>query len=294
MLPARRICCREIKVSDIEQTVNLLSEGFPTRTRQYWVRGLDCLSEHLTPSGFPKYGYLLECDGVPVGVILLIFSFVPVNGVRRIRCSVSSWYVKPAFRIYATLLASHALKHKHVTYFNISPGRHTLPILEKQGYCQYSAGRLVAVPSLCTRSPGSRVRAVTADISSDDDDLPLAERELLLAHAKYGCLSLICSSANRGYPFIFLPRWEAGVVPFVPVRCAYLVYCQDLGTFVRFARPVGRFLAWRGFPLVIIDSNGPLAGLLGRYYADAPKFYTGPDRPRLGDLAYSERVVFGF
>jgi hypothetical protein len=35
-------------------------------------------------------GYLLECNGTPVGVILLIFSFIPVNQETRIRCSVMS------------------------------------------------------------------------------------------------------------------------------------------------------------------------------------------------------------
>ena len=46
---------------------------------------------------------------------------------------------------------------------------------------------------------------------------------------------------------------------------AYLAYCRDLEDFFRFAAPLGRFLARRGFPLVIIDSNGPIRGLIGRY-----------------------------
>ena len=49
----------------------------------------------------------------------------------------------------------------------------------------------------------------------------------------------------------------------------------------------------RGFPLVVVDSNGPLAGVPGRYQAMKPKYYRGANRPRLGDAAFTERAVFG-
>ena len=64
---------------------------------------------------------------------------------------------------------------------------------------------------------------------------------------------------------------------------------------VRFlAGPIGRYLAVRGRPLVIIDSNGPIPGLIGKYVdGKAPKYFKGPDRPHFGDLAYTEAVLFG-
>ena len=74
-----RIRCREIGTADIERIVNLLTSGFRNRTRGYWVRALKRLSEHPTPPGFPKYGYLLDCRDTPVGVILLIFSSILVK-----------------------------------------------------------------------------------------------------------------------------------------------------------------------------------------------------------------------
>jgi hypothetical protein len=53
-------------------------------------------------------------------------------------------------------------------------------------------------------------------------------------------------------------------------------------------------LTARGRPLVIIDSNGPIPGLVGKYFSNkAPKYFKGPDRPRFGDLAYTEAVMFG-
>ena len=78
------------------------------------------------------------------------------------------------------------------------------------------------------------------------------------------------------------------------MTCAKLIYCRDIHEFVRFARPVGRYLIARGRPFVIINSNGPIPGLVGKYFGDkTPKYFKGPDQPRLGDLAYTEVVMFG-
>jgi hypothetical protein len=283
-----RIHYRQIAASDIDGIVTLLTTGFRTRSRDFWLRALNRLTEHPTPPGFPKYGYLLESNGAAVGVLLLIFSAIEVNGDTRIRCNVSSWYVEPTYRSYAAMLVSPALKHKHVTYFNITPDPKTLPILEAQGYARYCAGRFVAVPMLATWSDGCHVQVAVPGICAMGD-LRSSEIELLRNHANYGCISVICSSANRSYPFVFLPRRKARIAPF-----AYLAYCRHQEEFVRFAGPLGRFLARRGIPLVVLDSNCPVRGLVGRYFDDAPKYFKGPNKPRLGDMAYSERVMFGF
>ena len=288
-----QIHCRQIRETDTDAVVNILARGFRGRltngfhgrSRHYFVRALKRLSEHPTPPGYPKYGYLLESAGAPVGVLLLIYSSIPSNGAIKIRCNVCYWYVEPAFRSHGALLVSVALKHKHVTYFNIAPEPHTLPILEAQGYTRYCNGRFVAVPALCARSHDTHIQAVAPDVRPDEDLQP-SEIEVLRTHAKYRCLSLICTSANLRHPFIF----SLGRLRMVPY--AYLVYCRELADFVRFAGSLGRFLAWRGFPLVALDSNGPVRGLIGRYSDAPPKYFKGPDRPRLGDLAYSERAMF--
>jgi hypothetical protein len=110
-----------------------------------------------------------------------------------------------------------------------------------------------------------------------------------LDHRNYGCISVICRTGDGRYPFVFQPRRKAGLVPF-----AVLAYCRRLEDFVRFAGPLGRFLAWRGIFLVITDADGPIAGLVGSYRDGFPKYFRGPDPPRLGDWAYSERLLFGF
>ena len=112
----------------------------------------------------------------------------------------------------------------------------------------------------------------------------------MAAHAGYGCISVICSAPDGEHPFVFQPcRRLKGRVP-----CAQLIYCRDVADFVRFAGPLGRYLLRRGIPWVVLDSNGPIEGLVG-FYQDAKsrKYFRGPDKPRLCDLAYTELTLFG-
>ena len=285
-LPRSKVRARQIGDSDVDGVVALLANGFQLRDRKYWQCALAALKDHPTPSGFPKYGYMLECDGAPVGVILLIFSSIPSNGSTMIRCNVSSWYVEPAFRSQASMLIAHAIKHKNVTYVNVSPAMHTRPIIEAQGFSRYSSGQFVTAPLLGQAHRGADVVEVGAEPDATDDS---AERELLLQHKRRGCLGLWCVDGGRAYPFVFMPRRVKGIIP-----CVQLIYCRDIADFVRLARPLGRELMYRGKPLVIIDSNGPIPGLFGRYVdGKSPKYFKGPNCPTLGDLAFTESVMFG-
>ena len=53
-------------------------------------------------------------------------------------------------------------------------------------------------------------------------------------------------------------------------------------------------LARRGRPFVIVDANDPIPGLVGVFRRGSmPKYFKGPQRPRLGDLAYTEYALLG-
>jgi hypothetical protein len=115
------------------------------------------------------------------------------------------------------------------------------------------------------------------------------DQKVLSQHTAHGCISLWGATSERAYPFVFRPRFVRGYVP-----CAQLIYCSDVGDFVRFAGPIGRVLARRGKPFVIIDANAPIPGLFGWFSrGKMPKYFKGPRRPRLGDLAYTEHAVLG-
>lgn len=280
------IRCRKIEEADIDRLTDLLTKGFHPSRREEWVQRLRRLSEHPTPPGFSKYGYLLEWKGILVGVSLVIYSSVYSNGAAKIRCNDSSWYVEPAFRSYASMLASRGRGYRNVTYFNVTPDRHTLPVLEAKGYVRYCNGWFLALPALSSGSCTVRIKLVTAD-EPPEQNLPPAEIELLSAHVGYGCISVTCTAEDGTYPFVFAPRKKLGFIPYVR-----LIYCRDPADFVRFAKPLGRFLAKRRFFLVVLDSNERIRGLAGWYFRGHPKYFKGPDQPRLGDLAYSELAMF--
>lgn len=282
------IRARQIDDADIPEVVNLITRGYRTArlSREFWEHVFDCLSRRSVPAGFPRYGYVLESDGKLVGVIILIFSTIWENGAAKIRCNGSSLYVDPAFRLYAPLLVSRSLTYD-VTVLNITAAAHTRGMVEAQKFIKYSSGTLVAIPVLSQPPKDTNVRIIDAH---DRPDVPfdLHERDLLLEHADYGCMSLWCIAHERAYPFVFRPR----TVKFLP--CAQLVYCHDVESFVKFARPIGLYLARRLQLLVLLDANGPVRELVGKYFfGRMPRYFFGPDRPRIGDLAYTETSMFG-
>src|SRR5271155_5317444 len=189
-----QVRCRQIRQSDLDAVADVLARGFPAKPRKYWTSALDRLAERGAPEGCPTFGYLLEADGAVVGVLLLIFA--ETDGA--LRCNVSSWYVEPAHRGHAALLAGMASKLKHVTYINTSPETHTWPILDALGYRRYSQGQFAAVPALTLGGEG-RVRLLA------ETDRGLPDYDLLAAHAQAGCLALICETADGPEPFVFLP-----------------------------------------------------------------------------------------
>jgi hypothetical protein len=282
-----RIKTRQLGCSDIDEIAKLLVRGFPRSTNQDWLGIFRRLAEHQTPDGFPTYGYVMESEQVPVGVILLISSTTYSGEVRSIRCNLSSWYVSPIFRGYGPLFISRILKNADVTYVNVSPAPHTLPILHVQGFSRYSNGQFFAAPVSFT--PYAKPARVVSVGDSAGKHCGTHEHELLLRHARYGCISLWCMADNRAYPFVFRRRVVNGFVP-----CAQLIYCRHIEEFVRVSRPIGRYLARRGMPIVMMDSNGRVPGLAGIYIDGMlPKYYKGPYPPRLGDLAYTETALFG-
>jgi hypothetical protein len=287
-IQAVRVRTREILESDIDAVSSLLASGFTRSTKHNWLEIFSMLAAHRTPASLPKYGYLMESDGAPVGAILLISSTIRVGGVSTIRCNLSSWYVSPAFRGFAHLFISRILKNKDFTYINVSPAPNTWSIIKVQGFSRYCDGQFIAAAMSFARSRDQGVKVISAGALSD----PRAdtfERDLLQAHEKFGCMSVWCVASDGAHPFVFRSRIIRGLV-----LVAQLIYCRDLVDLVRFARPIGRFLARRGIFFVTIDANGPIPGLVGIYRdGSLPKYYKGPVPPRLGDIAYTESALFG-
>jgi hypothetical protein len=280
---------RLITDADIPAAINLLKRGFAARHRSFWEHNFSLLSHRPLPAGeLPRFGFVIDSDGELVGIILLILSTIWENGEAKTRCGGSALYVDPTFSLYAPLLIKKASNCKDATVLNTTPAKHTHRMIEALGYVKYCDGIFVSIP-LFSRAPKETSVSVIdvhtkLDVSFDPHD-----RDLLLEHADCGCKSLWCVTPKRAYPFVFRTR----LVKHVP--CAQLVYCRNVDDFVGFARPIGSFLARHtGRLLVLLDANGPIEGLVGKYFAGkATRYFCGSDRPRLGDLAYTEISLFG-
>jgi hypothetical protein len=282
---------REISERDVDAVADLLTRGFVHRSREYWMRGLQRQTTRALPPDTPRYGYLLENEGGPVGCLLLIYSSKIIDGENATCCNVSSWYVDPAFRNYAALFASMTQKRKDVVYFNVTPAHPTWPILEAQGFVPYCRGLYFSLPALSRRGRGMTIEAVAADTSSVAG-LSAADLDMLKRHAGYGCLSLVCRGAGEALPFVFFHlRKRRGVIPLPALQ---LGYCRSIPDYIGCAGAIGRYLLWRGKPVVIVDANGPMAELPGIYSEKhGRKYFRGPHRPRLGDLADTEFAIYG-
>jgi hypothetical protein len=285
------IRCREIGEADIEAVAELLTRGFAGRPRDYWLKGLHRQAAREVPKGYPRFGHMLDNEGAPVGVLLLLYTSEDLDGEAAVRCNLSSWYVEPAFRNYAALLTKIAQRHKDVTYINISPAHWTWPIIEAQGFKSYCAGLFFSFPALSRVAPGSTLENITGE-TSVIEGLSTSEAELLASHARYGCLSLVCRTADGALPFILLPmRIRRG---WIAPPAMQLIYCREIADYVACAGAIGRFLLARGKASVICDANGRIPGLFGLYTeARGRKYFKGPHRPRLSDLAETELVLYG-
>jgi hypothetical protein len=285
---ARGVSCRSIHSADLEKIAVLLYEGFPRRSKAGWLAAIDRLNSHTTPDGFPTYGYLLEAGRVAVGVLLLITTALGDTS-SQVRCNVSSWYVRPAYRLYAPLLVSRAIKDRSATYVNVSPALQTWPIIEAQGFRRFCNGAFAAMPILSLCSERGKITRIDGT-QSWDGRLPFREHRILKDHAKYGCISVCLERGQDTIPFVFRRR----LFERIPIPCAQLIYCRDQSDMARFARPLGLFLALRGMPWVLVGADAPIPNLAGRYFENKlPMYYMGTNRPRTGEIAYTEAAVFG-
>jgi hypothetical protein len=288
----QQLRCREISETDIDAVAELLTRGFVGRSREYWTLGLRRQAAREAPKGYPRFGYMLDIGGLPVGVLLLLYTTRTENGETTVYCNLSSWYVEAAFRNYAPLLTKIAQKNKEVTYVNISPATWTWPIIETQGFNSYCSGLFFSIPALSRGRRGMTVETVTPETRAIDG-LAASDVELLTRHARYGCLSLVCRTAGgNALPFIFQPvRIRKG---WIAPPAMQLIYCRDIAEYVQCAGAIGGLLVRHGKISVILDANARVPGLVGIYTRwRGRKYFKGPHRPRLADLTDTELVLYG-
>src|SRR5258708_32106310 len=91
-----KLRCREISETDLESVAELLTRGFLGRSRDYWIAGLRRQAARQVPTGYPRFGYMLDLDGAAVGVLLLLYTSRSDVGAIAIQCDLSRRAVEPS------------------------------------------------------------------------------------------------------------------------------------------------------------------------------------------------------
>ncbi|MGV1792336.1 hypothetical protein [Rhizobium sp. A37_96] len=284
------LTCRPIEEGDWSGIIDCLRRNFPTRERDYWERAVTRMEKRPFVPDLPKYGFVLDMSGRIVGVLLALYFRHQGQEGEELRCNLSSWSVDPEYRAFAGKMVIAALRKKNVTFINVSPAPGTIKVNEALGFRRYADGQLAFLPMLSSSRRPYRVLEARPDLP-EMSLLSEGEREILLQHAALDCLSLICVDGGKAFPFVFKTRRIFhGLVPSCQV-----IYCRSPEELSQCAGAFGRYLLRKGIFLSVVDANGPVAGLVGRYFAGSgTKYFKGPKPPSLGDLTFTELVIFGF
>jgi hypothetical protein len=269
--------------------VDCLCRGFPQRDRSYWIRALTRLSQRPAVAEFPQYGWALENADRIVGVVLTLYTRYPGQEGDEVRCNLSSWSVDAEFRPYGAKLVTTILKRRDVTYTNISPAPATLKANWALGFRPFTTGQFAFLPAFGSAQRSCRVLEARPDLA-EMAMLSDSERYILSEHSALGCRSLICICDGAAFPFVLMPRRILrGLIPSYQI-----VYCRSLADLSRCAGAMGRFLLRSGILFCVVDAREPIAGLFGWYRANSGlKYFRGPRPPSLGDLSFTELVMFG-
>lgn len=287
----QRVRCRLITDGDLDAVAKILREGFPGRGAGSWKTGLNRMRQRAVPDGAPRYGYCLDVGGTIAGIILLIASSRRINGEDALFINVASWYVVADYRAYAQLLVSIALRNKAATYTNITPAPHTWPIVENQGYTQYCNGLFVTASALKPPAPGISV-VPFATASGMADVMGMADFEMLKRHHALGYPVVIVKERDSLAGYVFQRyRIKSGRLA---LPAMLVVHGPDRAQLVRVAGNLGRHLLRHAALFLVMDAIGPVDGLQGFYTGSrGRKYFKGPHKPALCDLADSEFAIFG-
>jgi hypothetical protein len=269
---ASRVRCRLIEDKDLGEVADLLSRGFPNTSRHYWTAGFARWKSLPVIEEMPRYGYVLDTGFGPVGAILMISS----RRGDHVVSNLCGWYVDPQWLSHAGLLISLATRLKPVTYLSAAPAPHTWRMLQAHGFSPYNFGRTAAFTLPGRGRVSERI----------PENLP--EAQLLRDHRAMGWVSLAVEKDGALSPFVLRPRrLDKGNVPVMEV-----MYCRSADELRRCAPALARYFLPRGSLGFLID--GDMETLLSHYVEGRePRYFKGPHRPVLGDLAYTEKAVFG-
>ena len=168
---------------------DLLTEGFPTRSRAFWEQGLERLARGggNAAAGHPL-GFFWQEGGEPAGIALTPASLRRATDRPEERhINISSWYLRPEARWRAPLMLRGLFARKDTIFTDLTPTPEVARMLPAFGFQPVNQGLLLRpLPWLALGSGGgARIAPLPAGETVAASGIDAA---LLDGHRAFGCL----------------------------------------------------------------------------------------------------------
>ncbi len=275
---------RPVTFQSLDETLPLLTRGFPAVRPARWAAGLRRLKLFGARSPATRTGYVLEQKRQDIGVILTIPSVRPDAGTSSHPIvNLSSWYIEPEHRWRAPRMLQSATQCNRTLYTDLSATPRVQAMIGRLGFRNWTEGTLLCpLPLFALRS--CRECHVVAFRNLAGDSFPPPVQQMLSDHVALDCVAGGLWDGLALQPLIFSRKTYRGV----PI--ARLIYAGDRSVVLANLPAIARFLLREGFLLLAIcaDQRERVTGSI--FMSRSPTFYKGPFAPAAYDLAYSEFV----
>jgi hypothetical protein len=223
--------------------VELLSAGFPQRSRDFWQEGVARLSRYCRDHNFNSIGSFLMAKGKPVGILLKIPSKDPKNGATV--ANLSSWYVEEKYRWYAAKMLMDATADEGVIYTDFTPSEEAMALNEKLGFRTIATGMLLVVLPLAALIGRSSGRAIAPE-QVPVDAFSASQWDAIQSHVLLGCIVLALKIDETYHPIIL------DVVRKRNIPVARVLYAENSSLLRDNIKPIARYLLKRGIPVLSV------------------------------------------
>jgi hypothetical protein len=261
--------------SSQQTALDLLHEGFPERSREFWAAGFKAAAPTAERSGIPV-GQILLSKGVPSGIILTFGSGRDAR--KELVVNLSAWYVRPEQRFLAPAMLK-LITSGEATYTDLTPTPDVARLSHALGFRAATIGTVVVPLPAAALLPGRGVELCPWRSLA----LPDSATGMATDHEALGC-RVYGVQTQDGAGIIILRQAR-----YFRLRSAEVVFGRrDL---LRQAiGPIAKALLQQGILSLVYDcdtlgAEGPLAI---RRRTHTPRMLKGYSEPGVIDYAWSE------
>jgi hypothetical protein len=147
---------RRAIADDIEAVSALLASGFKQVPIPFWRSMLR--SPWLPAEQTPDIGAVIVAGKDIVGFLGAMYSDRIVGARIERFCNVFAWYVRDDYRHYSLPLLSFLVRRPNLTFVNVTPATHVVPLFERFGFVLADNYRLICTPNVTSlRRTGVRL-----------------------------------------------------------------------------------------------------------------------------------------